>query len=126
MKRCPHCAEPIGYDVIYCCDDCKQQTEDFYIIRGRYQTLFSVFNGIFVLGIGISIFLYAFAPKVASIAGAVCLLGLGILYFIFPFPPDVMIDKYKIKKAVFIARIISIVLFVLGALVLTLSLTGIL
>ena len=125
MKQCPYCAKEIGYHEYYCCDECQKNSNDFFDLREKRQTVFSIFNGICVLGIGINIFLYAFVPDVAIIAGSVCAMILGAMYFFLPFPAEVMIEKFKLKKALFITRIVAVVLFVIGATLLLLHLFGI-
>ena len=126
MKRCPNCAKEIGYDTVFCCDKCLNEHNEFHQRRERFQSVFSVFNGIFVLGIGISIFLYSFVQDVGTFMGAGCLLLLGVLYTVFPFPAEVMIERFKLRKALFMTRIIAAVIFLIGVVVLVLALLGIL
>ena len=125
MKKCEYCAKEISYHEMYCCDECEEQANLFYELREKYQKLFSVLNGIFVLAIGFCIFFYSFLRDVGAIGGAASLLILGLMYFFLPYPPDVMINKYKLKKSIQITRIIAGVLFFLGLLVLIFYLTGI-
>ena len=110
---------------MYCGDECQNGANLFYDLREKYQKPFSVFNGIFVLAIGICLFLYSFARDIGAIGGASSLLILGLIYFFLPFPPEVMIHKYQLKKSIFITRIIAGVLFFLGILVLIFYLTGV-
>ena len=126
MKRCAYCAKEIDYHEMYCCEECQQSANDFYDMQSKNQRAFSAINGICVLGIGICIFLYAFLPSVALIAGSACMIVLGLMYLLLPFPADVMIEKYRLKKALFLTRCIAAALFVIGAAVLTLHLLGIL
>ena len=111
---------------MYCCDKCEEQAQLFYQLREKYQKLFAVLNGIFVMAIGISIFLYSFLRDIGCIAGSTALMVLGLMYFLLPYPPDVMIQKYKLQKSIKITRIIAVVLFTLGLLVLIFYLTGVL
>lgn len=126
MKKCAYCAKEIDYHSLYCSDECQTGANAFYDMRNKHQKLFSVINGVCVLGIGVFIFLYAFIPGIAAIAGAACMLILGAMYLLLPFPADVMIEKYKLKKALFITRCIAGVLLALGAAVLALHFFGVL
>ena len=126
MKKCAYCAKEIDYSEMYCSDECQAVANAFYDMRSKNQKAFSVLNGICVLGIGVCFFLYAFLPDVAVIAGGSLTLVLGAMYFLLPFPADVMIEKYKLKKALFITRCIAGGLMVIGALVLGLHLLGVL
>lgn len=108
---------------MYCCDECQDQANKFYEMREKFQKPFSVINGIFVIAIGICIFLYSFLRDVGAIGASVSLIILGVMYFFLPFPPEIMIHKYKLKKSVKITKIIASVIFVLGIIVLILYLT---
>lgn len=125
MKKCEYCAKEISYHEMYCSDECQNQANHFFEMREKYQKLFSVINGIAVLAIGICLFLYSFTRGVGAIGGAAALLILGVMYFFLPFPPDVMIQKRKLKKSIFITKIIAGVLILLGIIVLILYFTNI-
>lgn len=125
MKKCEYCAREISYHEMYCSDECQNGANRFFDLRDKFQKLYMVVNGIFVIAIGICIFLYSFLRDVGAIGGAASLLILGVMYFFLPFPPDVMIHKYKLKKAIFITKIIAAVIFFLGLLVLIFYLTGV-
>ena len=123
MKKCEYCAKEISYHEMYCCDECQDQANKFYEMREKFQKPFSVINGIFVIAIGICIFLYSFLRDVGAIGASVSLIILGVMYFFLPFPPEIMIHKYKLKKSVKITKIIAAVIFALGIIVLILYLT---
>ena len=114
MKKCDYCAKEISYHEMYCCDECRDSSFAFFDKREKFQKLFSVINGIFVLGIGICIFLYSFMPQVGLIGGGSCMTILGVMYLFLPFPPEIFIHKQKLKKAIFITRIIAGVILALG------------
>lgn len=118
VKKCRYCGKEISYDKMYCSDQCEKEANKFFEYRAKTQSGFSALNGIFVLGIGISIFVYSFSRTIGAVGGSICLMILGLLYNFFPFPAEIMIEKYKLKKAVFITKIISGILFALGVLVL--------
>lgn len=118
MKKCDYCAKEISYHELYCGDACQNSANAFYDLREKFQKPFSVINGIFVIAIGVCIFLYSFLPDVGAVGAGGSLVILGIMYFFLPFPPDVMIRKYKLKKSVKITKIIAGAIFALGALVL--------
>ena len=125
MKKCEYCAKEISYHEMYCGDECQSRANYFYDLRDKFQKLYMVINGIFVIAIGICIFLYSFLRDVGAIGGAASLLILGVMYFFLPFPPDVMIHKYKLKKSIFITKIIAAVVFLLGLLVLLFYFIGV-
>ena len=125
MKRCGYCAKEIGYHEMYCCDDCQIGVNEFDEKREKFQTVFSIVNGVCVLGVGICIFMYSFLPQFAAVAGPVLMMILGAMCFLLPFPADVMIERFKLKKAIFITRIIAGVLFAIGAAALVMHLLGV-
>lgn len=125
MKKCAYCAKEISYHEMYCCDECQIGANEFFEKRDKFQKLFSVINAIFVLGIGIFIFVYSFLRPVGAIGVSSCMLILGVTYFLLPFPVDPMIERFKLKKAIFITKCIAGVLFALGVLALVLFLTGV-
>lgn len=126
MKKCEYCAKEISYHEMYCSDECQNSANRYYDIKDKFQKVYAVINGIFVIAIGVCIFLYSFLPDVGAIGGAAALLILGIMYFFLPYPPEVMIHKYKLKKSIKITKIIAGVVFTLGVMVLIFYLTGIL
>ncbi len=125
MKQCEYCAKEISYHEMYCSDECQNGANRFYDLREKFQKPYAVINGIFVIAIGVCIFLYSFLRDVGAIGAGASLLILGAMYFFLPFPPEVMIHKYKLKKAVKITKILAGVIFALGALVLILYLTNV-
>ena len=125
MKKCEYCAKEISYHEFYCSDECQNAANAFFEMREKFQKPFSVINAIFVIAIGICIFLYAFSSNIGAVGAAVSMLILGVMYFFLPFPPDIMIHKYKLKKAILITKIIAGILFLLGVIVLILHFTGI-
>lgn len=125
MKKCEYCAKEISYHEMYCCDACQNSANKYYDLRDKFQKPYAAINGIFVIAIGICIFLYSFLRDIGAIGCASSLLILGVMYFFLPFPPDVMVQKYKLKKSIFITKIIAGVIFGLGLLVLILYLTNI-
>lgn len=114
MKKCEFCAKEISYHEMYCSEECQDNAFSFYDKRDKFQKFFAVINGIFVLSIGICIFLYSILPAVGRIGIGASLTILGVMYFFLPFPPDLFIEKYKLKKAIEITKIIAIVLLVIG------------
>ncbi|MBQ8538659.1 MAG: hypothetical protein IJ433_03310 [Ruminococcus sp.] len=114
MKKCEYCAKEISYHEIYCCDDCQTNANKFYEVRDKISKLMGVINGVSVLSIGIGLFVYSMIREVGAFMVAIPTVILGILFLFFPIPADVMIQKYKIKKAVQITRIIAVVLLVFG------------
>lgn len=115
MKKCEYCAKEISYHEMYCGDDCRDGAFAFYDKRDKFQKFFSVINGIFVLGIGVCIFLSSLVPRIGIMGVGCCLTILGVMYYFLPFPPEVMIQKYKLKKSIFITRIIAGVVFAMGS-----------
>ena len=126
MKKCAYCAKEISYHEYYCCDECQIGANNFFDKKERFQKFFMVINGVFVIGIGIFLFLFAILPEVSAIGISSCLLILGVTYMLLPFPVDTMIERFKLKKAIFLTRIIAGILLALGVLVLVLFLTGVL
>ena len=114
MKKCEFCAKEISYHEMYCSDECQDHANAFYDKRDKYQKIFSVLNGIFVLGIGVCIFLFPLFPDFSVLSIGVCLTGLGVMYMFLPFPPDIFIAKKKLKESIKIARIIGAVLLAAG------------
>ena len=125
MKQCEYCGKEISYHEMYCCDACQDEANRFYELRHKFQKPYSVINGIFVIAIGICIFLYSFLRDAGAIGGASSLMILGAMYFFLPFPPEIMIHKYKLKKAIKITKIIASIIFALGLIVLILYLTNV-
>lgn len=126
MKKCGYCAKEISYHEMYCCDDCQIEANRYYDKKEKFQKFFSFINGVFVLGVGIFIFLYSFDSDVGAIGAASCMMILGLTDLLLPFPIESMIEKYKLKKAVFITRIIAACVIGVGAAVLILCLCGVL
>ncbi len=125
MKKCEYCAKEISYHEMYCSDECQDGANKYYELREKYQKPYSIINGIFVIAVGICIFLYSFMRDVGAIGGGSALVILGIMYFLLPFAPDVMIHKYKLKKSILITKIIAAVVFAIGVTVLILYFTGV-
>ena len=123
MKKCEYCAKEISYHEMYCSDECQNKANKFYEKREKYQKVFSVINGIFVLAIGICIFLYAFTSGIGSIGAAVSMIILGVMYLFLPFPPEIIIHKFKLKKAIFISRVIAGILILIAVIVFILHFT---
>lgn len=126
MKKCAFCAKEITYHEYYCSDDCQIDANNYYDKKEKYQKVFSVINGIFVLGIGIFIFLYSLIPAAGVIGAASCMIILGVTYLLLPFPVDTMIERFKLKKAIFLTRVVAMIVLFLGILALVLFLTGVL
>ena len=126
MKKCEFCAKEISYHEFYCSDECQNGANAFFELREKYQKFFGVINGIFVIAIGICIFLYAFSHDVGALGASVSMMILGIMYFFLPFPPEVMIHRYKLKKAIFLTRVIAGILFLLGVIAMLFYLIGLL
>lgn len=125
MKQCEYCSKGISYHEMYCCDDCQTSANKYYDLKEKFQKPYSIINGIFVIAIGVCIFLYSFLRDAGAIGGGSSLLILGVMYFFLPFPPDVMIHKYKLKKSIKITKILAAIIFALGVLVLIFYFTGV-
>ena len=125
MKKCEYCAKEISYYEMYCQDECQTKANRFYDLKEKFQKPFSILNGVFVLALGIFLFVYSFARGIGAIGGSVSLMILGITYLFLPFPPEVMIQKYKLQKSIKITRIIAAALLGLGILVMILFLTNV-
>ena len=126
MKKCAYCAKDISYHEYFCSDECQIGANEYYDKREKFQKVFSVINGIFVLGIGVFIFAYSFLPPLGAIGTGVSLIILGVTDFLIPIPVEVMVEKFKLKKAIFLTRCIAGVLFALGVLALLLFIFGVL
>ena len=114
MKKCDYCAKEISYYDQYCDEECEKKALDFYTLRERYTKVFSVLNIIGVFGIPAGLFLSAIDATVGFSITAFSLMLVGVTVFFLPFPVENMISSMKIKKAVFITRMIGIGFFVLG------------
>lgn len=125
MKKCEYCAKEISYHEMYCCDECQNSANKYYDLRDKFQKPYAVVNGIFVIAIGVCIFLYSFLRDIGAIGGASSLMILGLMYYFLPFAPDVMIQKYKLKQSIKITKIIAVIIFLLGLTALILYLTNI-
>lgn len=121
MKKCGYCAKEISYHDMYCCDDCQTNANSFFDMREKISKAVGVFNGVCVMSIGIGLFVFSFFRVVGAYMIAIPLVILGILFLLFPVPADVMIEKYKIEKAVKITRIIALVLLALGIIATTIA-----
>ena len=114
MKKCDYGAKEISYYDQYCDEECEKKALDFYTLRERYTKVFSVLNIIGVFGIPAGLFLSAIDATVGFSITAFSLMLVGVTVFFLPFPVENMISSMKIKKAVFITRMIGIGFFVLG------------
>lgn len=114
MKKCEYCAKEISYHQMHCDDICEEKSLKFYDKRERYEKLIAILNGICVMSIGVGFFVFAFNGIFGAYMITIPLLLLGIMFSVLPIPADVMINKYKIKKAEKITRIIGFVVMGLG------------
>ena len=114
MKKCDYCAKKISYYDQYCDEECEKNALKFYSTRERYTKIFSVLNIIGVFGIPVGLFLSAIDTSIGFSLTAFSLMLVGITCFLLPFPVENMIISMKIKKAVFVTRLIAAVFFLLG------------
>ena len=114
MKKCEFCGKEISYHEMYCSEECQKNAKTYYKMQYKYQGGFGVINGIFVMAIGIGIFLYALVPNAGVFVASFSMIVLGFLYYFLPFAPDVMIRKYQLKKSIMITRLIALALLTLG------------
>ena len=118
MKKCDYCAKETSYYDQYCDENCEKKALDFYTLREKYQKPFGALNifGVFLMPVGI--FLSAFDVGIGSWIVSAALLILGSTVFFLPFPVENMISSMKIKKAVFVTRMIGVALFSIGIIIL--------
>ena len=118
MKKCDYCAKEISYYDQYCSDECHAFANKYYEMKEKFQKMFSIINGICVFAIPVGLFLLPIIGKNGGYIISAALGVLGIMFFLLPFPVDNMISKYKLKKAIFLTKILAVVLFVLSIIVL--------
>ncbi len=114
MKKCDYCAKEISYYDQYCDEECERKALDFYSLRERYTKVFSIFNIIGVFGIPVGLFLSAIDAIIGFSLTAFSMMLVGITVVLLPFPVENMISSLKIKKAVFVTRMIGVGFLVLG------------
>ncbi|MCQ2513878.1 MAG: hypothetical protein MJ089_02135 [Ruminococcus sp.] len=114
MKKCEYCAKEISYFEQYCDDECQLKANKFFELRERFESLFSVIDGVCVFGIPIGLFIFSFAKNAGMVITVASFLILGIMIILLPFPTDNMISKFKLKKAIKITRIIGLVSLLFG------------
>ena len=114
MKQCDYCAKEISYYDQYCDEECEKKALDFYSFREKYTKPFSILNIIGVFGIPVGLFLSAVDTAIGFSITALALMLVGATVFFLPFPVENMISSMKIKKAVFVTRIIGVGFFILG------------
>ncbi|MGN0452597.1 MAG: hypothetical protein ACI4GZ_02220 [Ruminococcus sp.] len=114
MKKCEYCAKEIGYNDMYCSDECEKLAIEYYEKRTKLQKLMSAVNIIGTCFIAVGIFLYAIINFIGAVMMAVGGLSLGIINIVLPTPTDNMINKSKLKKATITVRIIGCVLLLFG------------
>ena len=114
MKKCDYCAKEISYYDQYCDEECERKALNFYSLREKYTKVFSILNVIGVFGIPVGLFLSAIDTAIGFSITAFSLMLVGITVFFLPFPVENMISSMKIKKAVFVTRMIGVGFFSLG------------
>ena len=114
MKKCDYCAKEISYYDQYCDEECEKKALGFYSLRERFTKVFSVLNIIGVFGIPVGLFLSAIDATIGFSITAFSLIVVGVTVFLLPFPVENMISSLKIKKAVFITRMIGLGFIALG------------
>lgn len=122
LKKCNYCGDQIGYHDMYCNISCNARANEYYERKERFTKLFSVINVICVFGVPIGMFLVPIVHPVGAALVTVSLFLLGIMLTLFPFPTEDMIDRFKLKKAVFITRMIGVGLIACGIIALLLFL----
>ena len=115
MKKCDYCAKEISYYEQYCDEECETKALDFYSLREKYTKVFSIINVIGVFGVPVGLFLSAIDAVIGFSLTAFSLMLIGITVIVLPFPVENMISSMKIKKAVFVTRLIGLGFIVLGA-----------
>lgn len=115
MKKCDYCAKEISYYDQYCDEECEKKALDFYSLREKYTKVFSILNIIGVFGIPVGLFLSAIDAAIGFSLTAFSLMLVGTTVIFLPFPVENMISSMKIKKAVFVTRMIGVGFFILGA-----------
>lgn len=114
MKKCDYCAKEISYYDQYCDEECERKALNFYSMREKYTKVFSIFNVVGVFGIPIGLFLSAIDGAIGFSITAFSLMLVGLTVFLLPFPVENMISSMKIKKAVFVTRIIGVGFIAIG------------
>ena len=114
MKKCDYCAKEISYYDQYCDEECERKALNFYSLREKYTKVFSIFNIIGVFGIPVGLFLSAIDAIIGFSLTAFSLALVGITVILLPFPVENMISSMKIKKAVFVTRMIGFGFLALG------------
>lgn len=115
MKKCDYCAKEISYYDQYCDEECEKKALDFYSLREKYTKVFSILNIIGVFGVPVGLFLSAIDAAIGFSLTAFSLMLVGATVIFLPFPVENMISSMKIKKAVFVTRMIGVGFFILGA-----------
>jgi hypothetical protein len=93
---------------MFCNDECHGKSNKFYEMREHLSSVFGVFNMVCLIGMALGIFLMNFARETGLYIFAGCGVVLAIIILLIPLPIDNMLDKWKIKKAVFATRIIGL------------------
>lgn len=117
MKKCEYCANEISYHEMYCSDECQMKANRYYERSEKLGRVFAVINTACVFGIPIGIFLMSVAKSVGvTIASGSCVV-LGILLILLPLPTEGMIRKFKLKKALFVTRMVGVAVIAMGAVI---------
>ena len=114
MKKCDYCAKEISYFDQYCDEECERKALNFYSLRENYTKIFSVINVIGVFGVPVGLFLSAIDAAIGFSITSFALILVGVTVFFLPFPVENMISSMKIKKAVFVTRMIGVGFLALG------------
>ncbi len=114
MKKCDYCAKEISYYDQYCDEECEKKALDFYSLREKYTKVFSILNIIGVFGVPVGLFLSAIDAAIGFSLTAFSMMLVGATVIFLPFPVENMISSMKIKKAIFVTRMIGVGFFVIG------------
>lgn len=107
MKKCKYCNKKLVNDD-FCSEYCKNKAERYFSYWEKYKFIFGMIIAISLLAIIIQIVFFHEYVIVSKILTLV----LGATFFIFPFGNTT--DTIGIKNTVFIVRVISMLLIILG------------